>query len=273
MHSSLPRRDFLTTPALGAAAILLAGPTASRLFAASDDPVPNLPPGYPRQDPALVKEIVTVAHFNEARVRELIERHPALANAWWDWGFGDWESPLGAAAHMGRREIAEFLIQRGARPDLFAAAMLGHLDIVKATIAAHPGVQRTLGPHGIPLLAHAKAGGERAKPVADYLESLGDADAIPKILPLTEDDARRYLGAYAFGPAAADRFVVRWNKDKLMFVKGDDANRPLHRVAEHEFFPAGVPSIRITFDIDAAQATALRITDPRPVLTAKRIGD
>jgi len=58
----------------------------------------------------------------------------------WDWGFGDWESALGAASHVGNREIAEYLIAHGARPSLFSATMLGHLDVVKAFIAAQPGV-------------------------------------------------------------------------------------------------------------------------------------
>ena len=44
-------------------------------------------------------------------------------NASWDWGGGDWETGLGAAAHMGRRDIAELLLGRGARLDLFAAAI------------------------------------------------------------------------------------------------------------------------------------------------------
>ena len=43
---------------------------------------------------------------DEARVKELVTTHPHLANAWWDWGFGDWESPLGAAAHTGRRNAS-----------------------------------------------------------------------------------------------------------------------------------------------------------------------
>jgi hypothetical protein len=35
-------------------------------------------------------------------------------------------------------------------------------DVVKALVAARPGVQRTLGPHGITLLAHAEVGGNAA---------------------------------------------------------------------------------------------------------------
>ncbi len=113
----------------------------------------------PAQDPVVVKEMVGVSHANLARVREMVERQPALANAAYDWGFGDWENALGAASHMGRRDIAEVLLAHGARPSLFSAAMMGQLDVVRAFVTATPGVQRVLGPHGITLLAHAKAGG------------------------------------------------------------------------------------------------------------------
>ncbi len=115
-------------------------------------------------DAALVREIVAVAHGDLDRVRELLER---------DWGGGDWETPLGAASHMGRRDIAEYLLEHSARLDLFAAAMLGKLDVVRAALAAFPSASGVAGPHGISLLAHAKAGGAEAAAVAAYLERLG----------------------------------------------------------------------------------------------------
>jgi hypothetical protein len=124
-------------------------------------------------DAALVREIVAVAHGDLGRVRELLEREPRLVNAAWDWGGGDWETPLGAASHMGRRDIAEYLLEHSARLDLFAAAMLGKLDVVRAALAAFPSASGVAGPHGISLLAHAKAGGAEAAAVAAYLEGLG----------------------------------------------------------------------------------------------------
>jgi hypothetical protein len=121
---------------------------------------------------ALVKEFVGNAHGDLNRVKELLAQEPGLINATWDWGGGDFETALGAASHMGRRDIAEFLLERGARLDIFAAAMLGKLDIVKAALTAFPDAIKTPGPHGIPLIAHAQAGGEGAKSVLEYLQSL-----------------------------------------------------------------------------------------------------
>lgn len=118
-----------------------------------------------------VGEFVSKAHGDFERVREMLAEEPALVNACWDWGGGDWETGLGAAAHMGRRDIAEFLLAHGARLDVFAAAMLGQLDVVKAIIAAQPEAKHTPGPHGIPLIVHAKAGGEAALDVLAFLEA------------------------------------------------------------------------------------------------------
>jgi hypothetical protein len=36
---------------------------------------------------------------------------------------------------------------------------------------AHPELAEAAGPHGIPLLAHAKAGGDEARAVVDFLEA------------------------------------------------------------------------------------------------------
>ena len=92
----------------------------------------------PAIDRNLVEEMVRKAHGDLDRVKQLVGEKPALVNATWDWGGGDFESALGAAAHVGRRDIATFLLENGARLDLFAAAMLGKLDVVKAVLGAFP---------------------------------------------------------------------------------------------------------------------------------------
>ncbi len=116
-----------------------------------------------------VHAMVANAHGDLDFVRAALAEDPTLANAAWDWGDGDWETALGAAGHMGRRDIAELLLEHGARLDLFVAAMLGELEIVEAILTAHPEMREAKGPHAIPLLAHAEAGGERAQAVVDYL--------------------------------------------------------------------------------------------------------
>ena len=126
----------------------------------------------PALELTMVQEFVGKSHADLEGVRELLAREPALINSAWDWGGGDWETGLGAAAHMGRRDIATYLLENGARLDLFAAAMLGNLEIVRATLEAYPDAINVPGPHGIPLIAHAQAGGKEAIQVYEYLKSL-----------------------------------------------------------------------------------------------------
>jgi hypothetical protein len=120
----------------------------------------------------LVQEFVAKAHGDLVRVKELLEQEPALVNAAWDWGGGDWETGLGAAAHVGHRDIACYLLDHGARLDLFAAAMLGKLEIVKTVLTAFPEARYVPGPHGIPLLTHAQMGGPEAIAVVEFLKAL-----------------------------------------------------------------------------------------------------
>jgi hypothetical protein len=124
----------------------------------------------PALAPELVNEFVLKAHGDLEVVKRLLEEEPTLLNAAWDWGGGDWETGLGAAAHVGRRDIALHLLERGARMDVFAAAMLGELEVVRAMLEAQPSLRESLGPHGISLVVHAEAGGEHARGVLDLLQ-------------------------------------------------------------------------------------------------------
>jgi hypothetical protein len=121
-------------------------------------------------DKELVAEFVLKAHGDLGVVKQLVQREPAIVNAAWDWGGGDWETGLGAAAHVGRRDIAEYLLEHGARRDVFAAAMLGEVDVVRAMLEVQPELRDARGPHGIPLRAHAEAGGEQAREVLELLQ-------------------------------------------------------------------------------------------------------
>ena len=122
-------------------------------------------------DSDLVREFVGNAHSDLVAVRNALAGQPTLVNAAWDWGGGDWETALGAAGHVGRRDIAELLLAHGARLDVFVAAMLGELDVVRAMLTTHPEMREAKGPHGIPLRAHAEAGGEQAREVVELLDA------------------------------------------------------------------------------------------------------
>lgn len=258
IHSPLDRRTFLGITAAGVGGLALPRRGAA----------PGPPAGFPRQDADLVRRVVQVAHFDLDAVRQLVSERPALAGASWDWGFGDWETPLGAASHTGGRAIADLLLGHGARPDLFTFAMLGDVEAVRTMIAARPGVQRIPGPHGLSLLHHARAGGAEADGVVAYLLELGDADPRPVNRPLSADERRAYGGAYRIvGAGTAFRIIER--EESLAFQHAEDAPRALLHQGGGEFHPVGAPAVRFSFRSDTGEVT---IRDGGDLVTAVRTG-
>jgi uncharacterized protein len=104
----------------------------------------------------LVDKFVGAAHGNLEAVQSMLGEHKELLNA----RSSQAETALGAAAHMGRKKIAEYLLSQGAPLDICTAAMLSMREQVQAMLAADPGQIRQDGSHGIPLMFHAALGGD-----------------------------------------------------------------------------------------------------------------
>jgi len=180
MNTSVTRKRFLLGgggAALGAllGRSLLAQPGVSSpapTASPSAKDVPDFPEHDPQIERARVKRFVIAGHFNLEAVKEMLAADPNLINGTIDWGNGDFETALGGASHMGRRDIAEFLLEHNARLDIFAATMLGRLEIVKAAVTAFPNIVQVPGPHKIPLIKHAEKGGEGAREVLEFLRPL-----------------------------------------------------------------------------------------------------
>ena len=146
-----------------------------------DYPLPGFKPPWkrPQINRLLVQDFVIFAHSDLDMTKKLLDKEPALINAVIDWGTGDWESGLGGASHMGRHDIVEFLLEKGARIDIFCAAMMGQLDAVKAFLTLQPKLMEAKGPHGFTLHFHAQVGGKSAEPVLDYLQSIKKVELKP----------------------------------------------------------------------------------------------
>ena len=180
MNTSLTRKRFLINSGIAVAGMLCGrgvlraqpGTTALVPSPQSADNVPNFPEHDPQIDRARVKRFVIAGHFNLPAVEKMLAEDPTLINGAIDWGNGDFETALGGASHMGRRDIAEFLLAHNARMDIFAATMLGKIEIVKAAVIAFPNIVHVPGPHKIPLLAHAEKGGPAAVAVLEFLRPL-----------------------------------------------------------------------------------------------------
>ncbi|GAA4275156.1 hypothetical protein U6A24_17455 [Aquimarina gracilis] len=155
------RKQFLTT---GIIATSVFTSPYSLLANKQDDP---------KLDKKIVKEFVSAGHGKFEKVKELLEENPTLLNAAHDWKFGDFETALGAASHVGHKELAQYLINKGAQANIFTAALFGRIEIIKPMLNLFPSALHAKGPHGFTLLHHAQRGGEEAKEVTEYLVSLG----------------------------------------------------------------------------------------------------
>lgn len=120
----------------------------------------------------LVQDFVIYAHSDLEMVKKLLEKEPALINAMMDWGAGDWESALGGASHMARRDIVEFLLEKGARIDIFCATMMGQYEAVKSLLTLQPKLIDSRGPHGFTLHFHAQLAGKDADRMVELMQSI-----------------------------------------------------------------------------------------------------
>ncbi len=146
-----------------------------------DYDAPSFPPSWKKQqiNRVMVQDFVIYAHSDLEMVKKLLDREPGLLNGSIDWGDGDWETALGGASHMGRKDIVEYLLSRGARIDLFCATMMGLLEVVKSFLTLQPTLIDARGPHGFSLHFHAQVGGEPATATLDYLQSVKQIELKP----------------------------------------------------------------------------------------------
>ncbi|MCA1553991.1 MAG: ankyrin repeat domain-containing protein [Chloroflexi bacterium] len=106
-----------------------------------------------------VREFVIAGHGNLDKVKLLLSTSPSLLNLSYEWKLDDSETALQAAAHMGSRAVAEYLLAQGAPLDICTAAMLGCTEDVEHFLQADPSLIRASGAHRIPLLTHAALSG------------------------------------------------------------------------------------------------------------------
>lgn len=157
----MERIDFLKTFSVGTAALYIPGSALSQM----DRP--------PQLDKQMIQDFVGAGHNNIDKVKQLYAEQPTLVYAAHDLGGGDFETALEGAGHVGNKEIANFLIEKGARTNMFVLTMLGKTAIVKAYLESFPAYVFARGPHGLTLLHHAQRGGEDARELLEYLKSKG----------------------------------------------------------------------------------------------------
>lgn len=166
-----------------------------------------------------IDEFVVAAHHDFPRVQELLAQTPALINENATWI----ETPVQAAAHVGNRQIAEFLLAQGAPLDICTAAMLGLAADVRAMLAENPDLSGATGAHGIPLLFFPAISGSTE--IAQIVYDAGaDVNA-------GEGGNTPLHGAAIFGQTA----MVQWllDHDANPYAVDYDGKTPLERAQDN----------------------------------------
>ncbi|MGA7732427.1 MAG: ankyrin repeat domain-containing protein [Chloroflexia bacterium] len=121
--------------------------------------------------PEVIEEFVIACHGNYPKIRAMLEQEPGLLNEKWT-KFD--ENGLEASGHMGRADIANHLLEKGAPLTIFAAAMLGRTEDVAAFLSEDPARATAPGVHGISILYHAALSGKVE--IAEMLVAHGGGD-------------------------------------------------------------------------------------------------
>lgn len=145
-----------------------------------------------------IGQFVGVSHGDFAKVQELLEAEPRLL----DVRYEEWnERPIEAAGHMGNRQIANYLLDKGAPLNIFAAAMLGRTEQVQEFLAADPSLASANGVHGISILFHAAMSGKIE--IAELLLANGGG----------QEAGHALHGATAFGHTDMARWLLAQGAD------------------------------------------------------------
>lgn len=157
-------------------------------------------------DAESIREVVLNAHGNFSRVRDLIEADPNLLNVSAPWD----ETPIQAASHMGNKEIAEWLLDRGAPLDVFTAAMLGRREDVVRLLDDNPELVKERGVHGMPIMFFPATSNDVGilelllERGAEVNEGAGGNTALHAAAIFDRVDAARWLLAHGADPNATD---------------------------------------------------------------------
>ena len=278
------RRTLIRSSAFGLLSVPLSVVSASNEIIASSNLIQQknkeLFHRYPSIDDEVVAKVVSKSHSDLEAVKALVDKRPELARATWDWAFGDWETAIGAASHVGRRDIISYLLSKGARPNIFTFASLGAYNVVKSMIEFSPGIQHIEGPHGFNLLFHAEVGlrmkDEMTKEnitacekLIDYLKSSGNINE-KKYLEVA--DKNKYLGDYRYGEGEKDGFTIQLNMRKMLSLgRIGKFGGALFKIGDKQFAYNGAPSVEISFQFQGEKVVSLTVKEPDFVLVAKKV--
>jgi uncharacterized protein len=131
------------------------------------------------------KAFVAAGHHDLETVKTMLTANPELLEVAFEWQPGDFETALQAASHVGNSDIALYLLEHGAKPQITTAAMLGDTASVHNFLQTDPSLIHAKGAHGISLLVHAVISSNRD--LVRNLISKGATDGASMALNIATD--------------------------------------------------------------------------------------
>jgi ankyrin repeat protein len=162
-------------------------------------------------------------HGDFDRVKAALDEHPETVEALNALDPGQMEeTPQGAAAHLGCREILEYMLAKGVRLDIFMACALGMTEQVARLLATEPKLANACGAHGIHVLNHA-----------------ADVPTARLLLESGADPNQRIYAPWGWTPVHAAAAAGRMSILELLVRHGGDpglretGTSPLHAAARN----------------------------------------
>ncbi len=125
-------------------------------------------PEWEAANQELIRSFVLPCHFGLDQARDVLKQDSRLVNArLYDFD----EAGIEAASHMGRPDIAQFLLGSGAPYTVHCSVMLGHTEAARSFFDTDASQAARAGAHGIPMMFHAAISG--SIPMVELLEQYG----------------------------------------------------------------------------------------------------
>jgi ankyrin repeat protein len=179
-----------------------------------------------------IREFVLAGHGNLEKVKAMLAQEPTLLNAVHVWGERDTETALQAAAHVGNRAIAEYLIEQGALLEPCTAASLGRLEAIEQMLTRNPDLIRARGAHGIPLLSHAAFSGDPK--VVEWLYTHGAQEGASMALSFAVMKGHSEVAAWLLKHASPDLGFKNYQGKTVLELAQESGNKAMVELLRQE---------------------------------------
>lgn len=121
---------------------------------------------------SVIDEFGEVSHFDLDRVKTLVAEYPHVVHGNASWN----ELGVEAGAHMGRRDMTDFLLEKGAPISLPTTLMIRDATLARRLLEADPTRIRERGPHDFALMWYPGIGGASIEMAELLIEFGADVD-------------------------------------------------------------------------------------------------